>query len=174
MDMIVAHTIGWMGTALDIGSYQCKSSRKLALCQVVGGICYLIHYAMLDAYAGAGIMVFAVLSNILVCYGGGEGWSGWEGWKWLLAIGIASSLFFTWHGLTSLLPCIAALSNHFARLTRNGKVIRLTCLCISCPCWLAYNFLSHSWSGVFCEAVTLGSIFISILRYGMKTLDQVD
>ena len=41
------------------------------------------------------------------------------------------------------------------------------------PMWIVYNIATHSWSGVTCEVFVLGSILISVLRYGTKALDQV-
>ena len=171
--MMIAHAIGWLGTACYIFSYQCKSSRKLVFCQVVGGLLYVIHYLMLGAVSGAATQSIAIFANFLVCCGGRK-WADWPGWRWLLSGIFVVSLFFTWQGLRSLLPCVASVVNTYVRFSRNGKRIRLACLFVSSPCWLAFNALTHSWSGVFCEAFTIGSVFVSIARYGMKALDQKD
>ena len=172
MIAFIAHTIGWIGTALYILSYQCKSSRRLVFYQVIGGLLYVFHYSMLGAYSGAATQCVAILSNALVCCSG-KPWADWRGWKWLISLCFAVSLICTWQGPFSLLPCIASITNTFVRFTRNGKIIRLASLSVSSPCWLTYNALTRSWSGVFCEMFTICSILISIYRYGIKALDKV-
>ena len=173
MYMILAHGIGWLGTAFYIFSYQCKSSRRLVFYQIVGAVLYTVHYIMLGAFSGALIQSIAILGNTVVCCSGRR-WADWSGWRWVLSLFLVVSMVFSWEGLRSRLPCVASVTMILARFTRNGRRIRLTCLFVSSPCWLTYNTLTHSWSGVFCEGFTICSILISIARYGMKALDRKD
>ena len=43
-------------------------------------------------------------------------------------------------------------------------------LACASPCWLIYDILVGSWGGVLNESITLGSILLSIYRYGWKAM----
>ena len=54
---VITQAIGFVGTGLEIGSYQCKSSRKLIFVQLCGNTAFLIHMLML----GAAIVLIGVV-----------------------------------------------------------------------------------------------------------------
>ena len=56
----------------------------------------------------------------------------------------------------------------------NAQKIRLGNLICGSPCWLIYDALIGSWAGVLNESITLGSILVSIWRYGWKAMGKSD
>ena len=172
MYAVLTQLIGWCGTALYIASFQFKSSRKMAFCAVLGALSYVIHYFMLGAYAGSISLFVSMFGNFFVACAGSK-WADWKGWPAVFTFCYAFSTYFTWQGPLSLLPGFISALKTGVYFTRNGKVIRLTCLCIVSPGWMVYNVITGSWSGLVCELFVSGSILVSILRYGLKALDEV-
>ena len=80
----------------------------------------------------------------------------------------------TWQGAFSILPCIGVVTVTMAGWSRNGRKVRLANLWVASPAWLIYDAYTHSWSGILCEALSMGSVIVSVLRYGWKALDTVE
>ena len=80
----------------------------------------------------------------------------------------------TWQGLISLLPYAAVVGTTITYWTDNAQKIRLGNLACGSPCWLVYDALIGSWAGVLNESITLGSILVSIWRYGWKEMGKPD
>ena len=58
--------------------------------------------------------------------------------------------------------------------TNSAKWLRLgELICVS-PAWLLYDFISGAYGGVLTELVILGSVVVSIIRFGWKGLDDPD
>lgn len=172
MYAFLTQLIGWTGTVLYVGSFQFKNSRRMALCAVLGALSYVIHYFMLGAFAGSISLLISMFGNFLVACSGRR-WSDWKLWPPLLVAAYAIATAVTWQGALSLLPCAVSALKSWVYFSRNGKVIRLTCLCIVSPGWMVYNVITGSISGLVCELFVSGSILVSILRYGIKALDEV-
>ena len=77
----------------------------------------------------------------------------------------------TWDGAVSILPGLGAISGTLACWTNNAKIIRITNLTINSPCCLIYDVIFRSWGGVINESITIISIIVSIMRFGLKALD---
>ena len=64
MYQFITQAIGFVGTGLEIGSYQCKSSRNLIYVQLCGNIAFLIHMLMLGGYSGCISLVVSCIRNL--------------------------------------------------------------------------------------------------------------
>ena len=84
------------------------------------------------------------------------------------------TLMVTWSGWMSVLPVAANIAATAAGYTHNPRKIRVVGMLVNSPLWIVYDILVGSWAGILDEAVSEGSILISILRYGWKNLDRVD
>ena len=172
MYQIITHTIGFVATALQIGSFQCKSSRKLILMQLFGNTAFLIHMFMLGAYSGCVNLAISVIRfGILSCR---RPWAYWKGWPWLLVTANILGTALSWENIFSIFPCIAVVSLTIASWSRNGKKIRIANLCAVSPSWLIYEFYAGSYSGIVTELFCIGSVVVSVLRYGWKALDTTE
>ena len=47
-------------------------------------------------------------------------------------------------------------------------------MCINSPLWIVYDIIVGSWAGILDEVFSIGSMVISIARYGWKGLDEVE
>ena len=81
-------------------------------------------------------------------------------------------MIFTWGGPIDLIPFIAFTVGTLAFWTNSAKMFRLSeIVCVS-PAWLLYDILTGAYGGVLTELVILGSVFVSIYRFGWKGLDD--
>lgn len=101
-------------------------------------------------------------------------WVRWKGWIAILSAVCIVILAFTWKGAISLLPFAALIASNVGYWTNNAQKIRLSNLACASPCWLIYDILVGSWGGVLNESITLGSILLSIYRYGWKAMGDPD
>lgn len=169
---LLAQAVGFVAAAVLILSFQCKSSRKLFFLQMCSNAIYVVHFLMLGAYSGCVSLLISCVRNLV--FSGSRPWCWWKGWPWLLIAANLAATAATWQGIFSLLPCVGVVTVTLAGWTRNGKKVRLANLWISSPAWLIYDAYTHSWSGVLCESLSMGSVIISVLRYGWKALDTVE
>ena len=172
MYQILTQAIGFVATGLQIGSFQCKRSRKLSFMQLCGNTAFLLHMFMLGAYSGCVSLLISVIRNFILT--SRRPWAYWKGWPWLLVAANLVGAALTWESIFSVLPCIAVVSLTIAGWSRNGKKIRIANLCVASPSWLIYEFDTGSYSGIVTELFTLGSVGISVLRYGWKALDTTE
>ena len=171
MYQVIAQAVGFVGAGLNIASYQCKTSHRLFLLQLLGNLVYTTHFFLLGAYTGCISLAISFCGNAIL-YNNGRRWANWRGWKWVFAALYIAATILTWKDLFSLLPCAAMLTANFTNWSRNGRVIRLGRLAVVSPGWLIYDIYTLSYSGILCETLCLCSILLSIRRYGMKALDQ--
>lgn len=171
---VIAQAVGFVGMALYIISYQCKSGRKLLCVQLFGAVIYALHFFMLTAYSGALMQIVTAVNCAMLSFGADDPKKlcAWRGWKWIFAACYLASSIFTWKGFFDLLPCIGSLATLFASWTRNGKNFRIAKLFISGPAWMIYDIIEHSYSGIITQLIGMLSVVISIWRYGWKALDQ--
>lgn len=176
MYYIVAQAIGFLGAALYIISYQFKENRWLIPIQLGASATYVVHFFMLGAYTGSALQIITLFSYVLLTYNGyhKDSWAAWKGWKWIISGVYLVSTLFTWKSWIDFLPCLGSISTTLGNWTRNGKTLRLARLCVSGPGWLIYDTVTHSYSGILCEAIGIISLAVSIHRHGLKELDRVD
>lgn len=169
MHPVIIQGVGFLALALEWGSYQCKSSRRLFLVQLLSNSTYLAHFVLLGGYSACVSLFVGCVRNLVLA--GKGSWARWRGWPWLLVAANAAATALTWESLFSILPFLGVTSLTLAGWTRNGKKVRLATLLVSTPSWLIYDIYSGSLSGIVCEALLLCSVVISVLRFGWKALD---
>ena len=94
----------------------------------------------------------------------------WKGW---VPIFLAIAVFLTWRtwdGPANLLPLIPMSAGTIALWTNNAGIIRLANMFICSPTWIIYDILTGAYSAIANEVVVIGSVILSIYRYGMKEL----
>lgn len=171
MMFLVAHLIGFVGTILAAAGFQCKKAGNLFLVQALASLAYAVHFLMLGWYGGCFAQILVMLNSTLLCFPENKKAS-WRGWKWLICASMISFTAFCWQGVPSLISCVASTGNTLSNWSRNGRTIRLARLIMVSPLWLLYDIMVLSYSGILCEALTIGSVVLSIRRYGLNSLDQ--
>ena len=129
---------------------------------------------LLGAYGGLFNMGMQIVRNLLLCKKEGWTWLQWKGMATLLCIPSLIYMIMTWKGPLDLLPFIAMVGGTYCYWTNNAKILRLSEIVCVAPAWLTYDFLSRAYGGVLNELVILGSVIISIVRFGWKGLDDPD
>lgn len=171
MNEYMVQAIGFLGVALFIVSYQIRSNRALFLCQLVGCIVFCVQFFLMGAYTGAISLIVNIARNLLLIKS--------NDWKWAKSqVTLAAIILLllvmticTWAGWISILPFVSVAVTSIGYWTQNAQKIRLSQL-FGSPCTLLYDILVHTWGGAVCEAITILSIIISIVRFGWRNLGE--
>lgn len=171
MNEYMVQAIGFLGVALFIVSYQIRSNRALFLCQLMGCIVFCVQFFLMGAYTGAISLIVNIARNLLLIKS--------NDWKWAKSqVTLAAIILLllvmticTWAGWISILPFVSVAVTSIGYWTQNAQKIRLSQL-FGSPCTLLYDILVHTWGGAVCEAITILSIIISIVRFGWRNLGE--
>ena len=171
MNEYIIQIIGFLGVALFIISYQIRSNRALFLCQLMGCIVFCVQFFLMGAYTGAISLIVNIARNLLLIKS--------NDWKWAKSqVTLAAIILLllvmticTWAGWMSILPFVSVAVTSIGYWTQNAQKIRLSQL-FGSPCTLLYDILVHTWGGAVCEAITILSIIISIVRFGWRNLGE--
>ena len=173
---IAGQIISILAMACNIISYQQKDQKRLILCQLSGGTLFAISFFLLGATVGGLLNVVAVIRAVIFLFpkklnASHPAWLfGFIGCYVLFYV-----LTFTVFGtepnpsalLIEILPVIGMTALSIGFMFAESKKVRLFGL-ISSPAWLIYNIYYLSIGAILCEAFSLGSIFIGMLRHDKK------
>lgn len=173
---ITAQTIGVAAMLFNILSYQQKTSKGVIIMQLFGGALFSVNFFMLGATVGGILNIIAVFRAIV--FANKEKFKA-ESKAWLfvfVGLFVASYILtFTAFGkpftvtsaVLELLPVIAMTATTISFRLNTASVIRKFGL-ISSPSWLIYNICNFAVGAIVCEAVSLISIFIGMIRFDIK------
>ncbi len=159
----VAQIIGFGGAALNVLSFQQKKRKGIIFLQIFAAVLFIIHFILLGAYTGAA-MNFVSLLRSLVFINNDKKWAKSPVW---LAVFVCVSIFasaYTRVDWTSILPATAMILTTVSYWLKNETKIRLVTF-PSSPCWLVYDLITGSVSGVITEIFVMSSLIIAIVRY---------
>lgn len=177
---IIAQGLGIIAMAFNIFSFQQKTSTKVILCQMFGGILFSASFFMLGATVGGILNAIAAFRAIIYIY---EEKFHAKHMAWLIfffSLFVASYILtFTVFGkefnlknaIIELLPVIGMTASTISFRLNNAKAIRRYGL-ISSPSWLIYNVINVAVGAIVCEALSLISIFIGMLRFDIRKKDS--
>jgi hypothetical protein len=164
--------IGFLALIMYLISYQFKSNRGLFAFQLLGALLFALQYVLMGATSGAASQVIKVARSLLLLK--------YNDWLWVRSK--VPMLFFcglyllstvlTWSSPLGLIILVASVVSTIAFWTNNARTIRVACLVCICPCWLIYGTFTGSLGSMFNEIFTIGSILISIHRFGWKALGE--
>ena len=171
MNEYMVQAIGFLGVALFIISYQIRSNRALFLCQLMGCIVFCVQFFLMGAYTGAISLIVNIARNLLLVKS--------NDWKWVksqvtlaaIIVPLLVMTICTWAGRISLVPSVPVAVTSRGYRTQHAQKIRQSQL-FGSPCTLLYDILVHTWGGAVCEAITILSIIISIVRFGWRNLGE--
>lgn len=162
--VILGQVIGFVGVALMCLSYQFKKSSTLFMIQLSASLMFCIHFLLLGAYTGLMMNGLEILREYLLLQ---------EKKKWAnskpviygmaLLMGIAG--LCTWQSACSIFPIIASVVGTPILWKRSPKAVRFGGLLVISPCWMIYNICVVSIAGIVTEALSMGSIIVSFIRY---------
>lgn len=161
--------IGFVAMGLGIGSYQAKRRSSILTIQIFSSALWCLQFALLAGWAGLINNALGLVRNAV--------YTQKERWGWVrtplaplvfILLVIAAGVFsFTLEGPISLLPMAAMIIQTVAYSITNERTIRICSLFVS-PLWLVYDAITLSAAGVVCEALTICSIIIALIRFHQK------
>lgn len=166
---IIAQLLGILGTIFAFISFQLKENKKFFILQSLSGCMFALNFLLLGAYTGC-MLNFINIFRGAVMLGGKKMHKA----PWLIAIQalyiVATILTYT--NIFSVVALVAQLVGTLAMWSRNGKTIRvLQLFCVS-PLWLVHNIFVFSIGGIICEVFNLGSIIVSLIRFGKSGFEK--
>ena len=173
---LIAQAIGIVAMALNILSYQRKRQRDIILMQMGGAVLFTVNFIMLDATTGACLNFIAIL-RAAVYANKARFHADKTFWCWLFA-GIFAGVYllsFTLFGkaptaynlVVEAIPVAAMIVTTISFRAKQAATVRKLAL-IGSPLWLIYNCLFFAVGGIICEAVSIVSAIIGMIRYDSK------
>lgn len=162
--------IGVAGTLLFFLSYQCRSNRNLFRVQLLSYLFYTAHLLLLGALTGGVSYMINTLRSF--CLGSRWKFAHSQGMCAIICAMQLAALALTWSGWISILPVAANIAATLGGYTHNPRKIRIAGMFVNSPLWIVYDLCVGSWAGLLDEAVTEGSMILSIVRFGWKDLDR--
>lgn len=168
---IVAQIIGFGGAALNTLSFQQKKRKGIITLQIFAAILFIIHFILLGAYTGAA-MNFVSLVRSVVFINNDKKWAKSPAWLVFFVIVSIIASAYTWVDWASVLPATAMILTTVSYWLKSERKIRFVTF-PSSPCWLIYDFITGSVSGVITEIFVMSSLIIAIIRYDIKKEKKV-
>ena len=166
MNFWLIQAIGFLGSALVIGSMQFNNRRLILIAQAVACILWSVHYTYLGAMTAV-MINFISFSRSIVFYFNDKAWAKSRVWLWVFVAAFFINSILTWDGVHSLLPGVAMILTSFGLWTRNTRKTRIYFL-INSPFWLTYNILSGSVACATTESIALVNYIIAIWRFDIR------
>lgn len=161
MDIII-QMIGGFGILASIISFQCKKHHSILFFRTLNEFIFAIQYFLLGAYTGMAVNLVGCARNIIFTKQISRN-------KKTTLSAILFCITFvvfglsTWQGPKSLLIIFAKVLSTLAYGNKNTTIVRII-IFITSTSWLVYNYYVFSIAGMLCEAFTLCSLIIGILR----------
>ena len=173
---IAGQIISIFAMGCTIISYQCKDQKKLVICHLVGGLLFAISFFMLGAIIGGILNLVAMIRSIIFLFprklkANHPAWL----WGFFASYVVFYVLTFTVFGVEptpvafaiEILPIIGMTALSVGFMLENTRAVRLTGM-ISSPAWLIYNIYYLSSGAIICEAISIVSIIIGMIRHDKK------
>ena len=173
---LAAQIISIVAMAFNILSYQQKRAKGVIAMQFFGGSLFAVSFLMQGAYIGGILNIIGAVRAVLFYYK--------EKFKtdripWLVVfigsyLAAYAATFLVFHKeptavnfLIECLPVIGMVATNLAFRYKEAAIIRRFGLVSSC-CWLVYNVVALNIGAIACEVLSIGSIFIGMLRLDRK------
>lgn len=168
----IVQGIGALGIIASVISFQCKNHKKILLFRTLNELFFGIQYFILGAYTGMAMNFVGCVRNVIFS-------KQVENKKSTRIPIVIFSVFFTafgiltWQGVKSILVIAAKLLSTIAYGNKNETIIR-SVIFVTSSCWLVYNVTAGSAAGVLCEAFTLCSLIVGILKYDVLSREKIN
>ena len=166
---ILAQIIGILGTCAAFISFQLKENKKFFILQATSGLMFSLNFLLLGAPTGC-------VLNLINIYRGAVMAGGKRLHKLPFLISIQAiyiiATVFTYTNIFSVIALTAQLIGTFAMWSGSGKTIRILQLFCVSPLWLVHNIFVFSIGGIVCEVFNIGSIIVSLIRFGKKGFEK--
>ena len=177
---LIGQIIGMIAMAFNVYSFQLKTSNKIIVCQLFGGLFFAISFFMLGSVTGGLLNVVAVMRAIVYRF---KDKLHSDHILWLLffeALFVASYVltftvfkkeFTPLNAIIELLPVIGMSASTISFRMQSAKAIRRYGMICS-PSWLIYNIIGGAIGAIICEVLSIFSIIVGMFRHDFKKAKQ--
>ena len=159
---VIIQLIGGLGILASLVSFQCKKHNSILCFRTLNEVVFAIQYLLLGAYTGMAMNLIGCVRNTVFTKQVAKGKKTTVPTVIFCVIFLVFGIF-TWQGMKSILIIVAKVLSTVAYGNKNTTVVRAIIFMTSAS-WLIYNYCVFSIAGVVCEALTLISLLIGILR----------
>lgn len=160
---LVAQMIGLIAFLISIMSYHKKNKQVILSSVILSNILNLVHYLLLQAYSGCITKILAIFRDYFILI---KDKNKKLTKKWFLLMFILFyliALIFTYSGIFSIFPLIAAIIYMIVEWNGNELAIkRIAFICYFL--WLEYNIFVFSIVGVISNVVAIISTLIALIN----------
>ena len=168
---IIIQALGVIGVLASIAAYQCNEHKKLMILRTVNESFFAAQYFLLGAFTGMAMNIIGCIRNIIFAKRV-EANKSTTVWRIVFSIIFSIFIILTWSGFKSLLSGFAKVMSTVAYGSKNTAFVRIMCFFTSI-CWFIYNFCVKSYAGCVCEALTICSVLIGIIRIDIPKYTKV-
>ena len=172
---ITGQVMGFIAMALIVLSFQFKESRKLFLMQVGSCLFFTLHFLFLglggdsSAYSGMAQNVLGLVFRVIILAGTKYPKIKNPVTMSLIAAAMAIVAVLTYTGnFIELLPVLGNFVCLGSQWTCDPNTIRICQLFCVSPCWLTYDAVLFSISGILVETFNIISIIVYYIRMRVK------
>ena len=170
MDLAV-QLIGCFGILASMISFQCKKHNSILLFRTLNEAIFALQYILLGAYTGAAMNIVGGVRNTVFTEQVRRNKKTTVSTVLFCVLFVASGILM-WQGPKSILIIVAKSLSTVAYGNKNPAVVRAITF-FTCSSWLVYNCCVGSAAGVLCEAFTLVSLVIGIVRLDIMSPKKV-
>lgn len=160
---LITQAIGILGITASVIAFQCKKHKTIMIFRTANELLFAVQYAFLGAYTGVAMNVFGSVRNIVFTEMVKRDKNTLP-MRFVFSAVFLGFIIYTWAGFRSVLSGFAKILSTFAYGSKNLILMRALILTTS-SCWFAYNLIVKSYAGCVCEAFTIISLIIGIIRY---------
>ncbi|MFA7332051.1 MAG: YgjV family protein [Candidatus Delongbacteria bacterium] len=155
----IAMLLGLTGVALNLLWPLLRGRRKMLVLQALSGLCFLLHYALIEAWTGSLMNGLATLQALAAIPLGTR--PGFRVAYLLTLPAIALGLALTWMGWPSVFASLGMAGISLGRYQTRVLPFRLILL-LTIPFWTGHNLLVGSLPGLLSDALVSVSSLVGL------------
>ena len=159
----ITQAAGALGITASVIAFQCKKHKTIMIFRTANELLFAVQYAFLGAYTGVAMNVFGSLRNVVFTEMVKRD-KNTVPMRFVFSAVFLGFIIYTWAGVQSALSGFAKILSTFAYGSKNLILMRALILTTS-SCWFVYNLMVKSYAGCACEAFTIISLIVGIIRY---------
>ncbi|MDP2371835.1 YgjV family protein [Rhodoferax sp.] len=161
--MGAADIVGVLACLVVIGALTFKNDHRFKLVGLIAILLWVLYYWLLGAASGFVFMLLLAVRQVISLFAERLS-SRTRQWALIaLVVAMTASAAFTWEGLQSLLPWVAAVNGAHAYSVRSGIMLRSQLFLGDCA-WLAYAVIVQAWPHVVLMLIVICVNLVTIHR----------
>ncbi len=163
MIYIVAQIIGFIAFTVSLIAYHRKEKKNILSNMLLSNILNLIHYLLLGAFSGCITKLLAIVRDYFIIFKEKHSKFSNKVYLMLFILLYIIAAVFTYNGILSILPLVAAIIYIIFIWNGNEVIIKKTAFFCNFL-WLIYNVFVLSIAGIISNIISLLSNLIAIIN----------